>query len=878
MSNDRIESLFRKAIAITEERRKKFVLTMSRGQTTLQNQVLSLVTAYSQAGGFMDEPVVKKPEGEDFHDEEMDPGQRIDRYIIGNQIGVGGMGAVYLAHQVEPVQRDVALKIVRPGMDSRSILARFARERQALAMMNHPGIAAVLDAGSTPLGRPYFVMEYVEGPPITQYCNEHRLPIEERLKLFTTVCYAVHHAHQRGIIHRDLKPSNILVAGTNDPQPRVIDFGIAKTKPEFCDQAPFQTRVGITMGTPEYMSPEQACVSPTKVDARTDVYSLGVLLYELLVGALPDCHRNPSPPDLETAQRAAVLTQEPSKHFDQLGDSKESVAQQRHDHPRELGKKLRGDLDAILLKALEPDPNKRYMSCLDLASDVVRFGNGDAVTARAPSIVYRFGRILRRNRTLFIAITSVIALLALGLTIVSVLLLQVRHERNLMAALSDAATLELVVTEGDKLWPAEPENVAAMDQWLAGASRDLIERLPTHRKLLESRRAEAPSIGPHGKLLFDNPRKQFDYHQLENTVAKIETFANSKNGYYAGMVQRREDALSIVGRSIESYAVQWQEAIVAISQNEQYNGLKIIPQVGLVPIGPDPLSGLWEFAHVPTGKVPGRSAQKDLLLTDSTGLIFILIPAGEFLMGSARLAESTEPGGTVDTEARDNEQPAHRVSIGAPFFISKYEMTQAQWQRISGDNPSRFRAGELIHGIVISPMHPVERVDWYTAVNTLNRLRLVLPTEAQWEYVGRAGTTSRFFSGSSLASLEGYANIADLDYYNLDGSKWLTPVPWHDGYPNTSPIGSFLPNPWGLHDTMGNVIESCRDAGALFNSVDLDPLDGFRSGGEPENAAMRSGYWRHPDGDLERSSRRVVFSKTKKEDIGVRPVRELQMH
>jgi non-specific serine/threonine protein kinase/serine/threonine-protein kinase len=328
---------------------------------------------------------------------EPDAGFVIGRYHLLQKIGEGGMGEVWLAEQKEPVRRRVALKLVKAGMDTREVVARFESERQALALMDHPAIAKVLDAGSTPQGAPYFVMEYVAGVPITTYCDNHRLSTRERLELFMRVCEGVQHAHQKAIIHRDLKPSNILVTEVDGhPAPKIIDFGVAKALTQKLTADTMFTRVGALVGTPEYMSPEQALSSGEDIDTRTDVYSLGIIFYELLAGVHPiDLRkvafeeflrrlREDDPPKLSTKFRA----QDPATSTE--------LARKRHTEPPALVKQMRGDLDSIALKALEKDRARRYGSPSDFALDIARYLNNEPVLAVPPSVAYRASKFARR--------------------------------------------------------------------------------------------------------------------------------------------------------------------------------------------------------------------------------------------------------------------------------------------------------------------------------------------------------------------------------------------------------------------------------------------------------------------------------------------------
>jgi len=347
------------------------------------------------------------------------PGSRIDRYKLLQKIGEGGCGMVYMAEQEKPVLRRVAFKIIKLGMDTKSVIARFEAERQALAMMDHPNIARVLDAGATETGRPYFVMELVRGVKITDYCDQNHLDTDERLDLFVQVCHAIQHAHQKGIIHRDIKPSNVLVTLHDGvPVPKVIDFGIAKAIEGKLTEQTFFTAYEQIIGTPAYMSPEQAEMSGLDIDTRTDIYSLGVLLYELLTGRTPFDAKMLLQSGLDEMRRT-LREKEPQRPSTMLTTLQRTeltaTAVQRHAEPPKLITLLRGDLDWIVMKCLDKDRRRRYETSNGLAMDVQRYLNNEPVIARPPSRLYRFQKLVRRNKIVFASGAAVATALLIGL-------------------------------------------------------------------------------------------------------------------------------------------------------------------------------------------------------------------------------------------------------------------------------------------------------------------------------------------------------------------------------------------------------------------------------------------------------------------------------
>ncbi|HEY7308018.1 MAG TPA: protein kinase [Gemmataceae bacterium] len=421
------EEIFHQALVLSgSEERAAYLRQACAGNAALQAGVEALLRAHVGASGFMDHPVPVLIATVDEQPIRESVGTVIGPYKLLEQIGEGGFGVVFMAEQSQPVRRKVALKVLKPGMDTRQVVARFEAERQALALMDHPNIAHVFDGGETPTGRPYFVMELVRGVPITEFCDHNRLVVRDRLALFADVCQAVQHAHHKGVIHRDLKPSNVLVTLHDDKAvAKVIDFGIAKATGQQLTEKTLFTNFAQMIGTPLYMSPEQAQLSSLDVDTRSDIYSLGVLLYELLTGTTPFDQERLRTLGYDEIRR--VIREEeparPSARVSTLGQAAATVSANRGSEPRRLSQLMRGELDWIVLKALEKDRNRRYESASAFAADVQRYLHDEPVLACPPTMAYRLGKFVRRNKRPLAtaALLGVMLLVAVGAVVASAL-------------------------------------------------------------------------------------------------------------------------------------------------------------------------------------------------------------------------------------------------------------------------------------------------------------------------------------------------------------------------------------------------------------------------------------------------------------------------
>jgi serine/threonine protein kinase len=458
-----------------------------QGRPELRQRVNVLLAAHERAGGFLESPAAAPLATSDFSPITERPGTLIGPYKLREQIGEGGFGVVFVAEQERPVRRKVALKIVKPGMDTKDVIARFEAERQALALMDHPNVARVLDAGTTSGGRPYFVMELVRGVSITEFCDKNNMPTRDRLSLLVDVCKAVQHAHQKGIIHRDLKPSNIMVTLHDGlPVAKVIDFGVAKALSQQLAEKSIYTAYGQMIGTPTYMSPEQAEMSGLGIDTRSDIYSLGVLLYELLTGATPlDAKRLRSSAYDEILR---IIREEepprPSLKISTLGDQATVIAGHRHTDPTQLRRELTGELDWIVMKCLDKDRNRRYETASSLARDIERYLRDEIVEAKPPSALYRLQKFTRKNRvavflTLFVA-ASILAILFNAV----VGQFSVRRQRDRAVAAEQQA-----IAASHEKEQARQEAVASANKALAAAEEERKAKDLAQRRLSQIEKA-----------------------------------------------------------------------------------------------------------------------------------------------------------------------------------------------------------------------------------------------------------------------------------------------------------------------------------------------------------------------------------------------------
>jgi len=756
----------------------------------------------------------------------------IGPYQLCGELGSGGMGVVHLATQSKPIRRIVALKVIKEGMDTRSVVARFNAERQALATLNHDGVARVYEAGATDEGRPYFVMEYVPGQPITAFCNEHDLEIDERLRLFVAVCDAVRHAHQNGIIHRDLKPSNVLVAGTRErPIPKVIDFGLAKATGERLTDDSFQTIAGRgPVGTWEYMSPEQADQSAA-IDTRTDVYSLGVILFELLTGELP-----------------LKVTELRGK------GASEIVAAIRGQQPVRPSSKvagLKGDLDAIVLQALEKAPERRYASVAQLAADVTNYLNSQPVIARPQTPGYLLTKFVRRHRVA-VSVTSLFLLVLVG-SLVAFLMSNIKSldrfaKFNLLGLVSGLRTLE--ARELDNAPPARPDQLADLQRWVddvQGIFRErnrmvaFLESFATVPKESAVRWSEWQNGGPARAELARG---------IKATLARMDRMTGPQ-GCYTLMHRRLEWAQVVTDRTVQQPG--WSKAIAAVKADKRFRGLDLKPQVGLVPLGPDPATGFQEFAYLlPGGDLPERGKDGRFEIGPKTCPVFVLLPGGPFRVGS----QKTDPAQPRYDPWREVGEPdlQEKEQTVAPFLASKFEFTWGQWRLLRDhDKTSEYWRDWRIK---LDLTHPVMAVDDRSIKHLLGGWGMRLPDLVEWEYLARGGTDMPWRTGAKPGSLQGHVNVYDKTLEDFGGNGEGASALWEDGFVMTAPVGSLTPNPFGLFHVQGNVLEVCQ----MHDGKGLE---------------LRGGSW-HGGPDKARFTWRKAWNGTGLEAVGFRPVMSIQ--
>ncbi len=862
------------------------------------------------------------------------------RYRAIRVLGRGAQGTVYLAEDTV-LNRRIALKVISLGGEmSADGIARFRREADLAGRLSHPGICTVLDVGLE-ARLAYIAMQYVEGETLQQRLAVARsdattreepglhiskfgpdvagddpkratasrprvdVDVQRTVRLIEDVARALHAAHEVGIVHRDIKPANIMVGA--DDRAVVLDFGLAR---DVVDGETI-TQPGFQLGTPYYMSPEQLMLGHVRLDRRTDVYSLGVTLYECLTLDRP----------FDAPTREGLW---------------QAIQHQDATDARRRNRSISSDLWKVVQVAIEKDRDRRYQTALQFADDLRRVRQGEPILARPVGPFGRLVRWTRRRPALAAAWLGVLTSLSAGLATSLTLLAQRTRETkraNEMTAvalsrLSDSESLadlglaRQLVIEEPRLWPAHPRLVPAIDDWIHRA-RSLVERRDRYRadlariresaipldpirrqaereraqlllatSAVRSKEAEtiaseraaiasgAPTIDvPIGnrdaallqldasiedcriaserlraaadepsEWAFADPSVAWRHEVLTTLVREMSSIADPGDG--AGLLRRVEARRRIAAElrhvTLDGPAEDWRRAIAMIGDPRVlpvYGGLEITPQLGLIPVGVDPGSRLYEFAHVASGAPAVRGPDGRLVVSPDSGIVLVLVPGGEFNIGSRLPAgEFVEGDPNVDPERQPFDLPVQGVTLPA-FFVSKWEMTQAQWKRLTGRNPSLNRG--LANGRLFTLTCPVDNVSGAEALEVARMVDLDLPSEAEWEFATRAGTRTVWYTGDRVELVQAAANLM--------GSTEGGP----DRFVQIAPIGSFAPNAFGLYDVYGNVREWCRDIrdadtngnrdgeGRSARAVGFGVMRGGGFSDSPASARSAARYW-HP--------------------------------
>ncbi len=794
--------------------------------------------------------------------------ESIDGFRIVRELARGGQGVVYLAEDPH-LGRQVAVKLLTAWSAFRpEAVARLLREAELASRIEHPGVCTIYASG-TERGLPFIVMRYVEGQSLKAWAasilRDTRRGRTQLVDVVERVARAVHAAHAQGIIHRDIKPGNIRV--TPDGQPVLLDFGLARSLDV---GGPALTRSDATVGTPAYMAPEQIERGAHALDARTDVFALCVTLFELLTGRRPF--------------EGATVQQ-----------TYEAILRGDLPSPRRLSPIVDGDLEVILRTGLDRAPDRRYVDAQALADDLRRYLDHRPIAAKPASARIRVQRWFARHPALGVALTMIAIGLIGGLLLTLGFLREVTEERNRFdrkaqeyAHLAAGRALDELVAElTPAFWYPDPAREDELRDWLRRA-RELTSPLPTYRATLArmasestpvapgAARAAQDLLGPLEELRerrarvaalrstaaatgedWDAVRAALDrgiaeleatlaekddrafaahadawhYEQLDALVTRLDAFA-SGDGLGVGIPD--VEALLEASRVIEAETIvrprdAWARAARAVSADVRFHGLALEPQLGLVPLGADPVSGLQEFGVFGTGALPARGEDGVLVETDDACVVLVLLPGGTAELGATR-----DDGFAVANEL------ARTVEL-APFFLGKYEVTQAQWERVLGTNPSAYSVAHASPPNPLTPRNPVESVHWYDSAGFATRLGLALPTEAQWEYACRAGTHTRFHWGRDAAELDGRENIGDQSV-TIPGFE---PAPWNDGFTVHAPVGTFEANAFGLYDMHGNVSEWTLDryAPTPLAQATLEAGDGLDLSATRSERTFRGGSW-----------------------------------
>lgn len=809
------------------------------------------------------------------------------RYSGHRVVARGGMGAI-LEVWDRALQRHVAMKVVREHSDDAHLVARFVDEAQITGQLDHPGIPPVHDLGVDADGQLFYTMPLIRGRDLHAILRDG---IPERdgwnrtrvVGILQRAADALAHAHSRGVLHRDLKPANIMVGPFNETY--VMDWGLAKlldadanhranhgAKSGIGAQSQEQQRTGApagsgssprtvdgsVIGTPSYMPLEQAHGALEDLGPTADVYSMGAILYTLLTGRPPYVGPDETP-------TASTIVERVRQGAPGAIDEVVSAAGLPPVPP---------ELSAICERAMARTPAARYPSMQDFSDDLRAYLEGRVVQAYRTGAWAELRNWVRRNRTV-----AALTILLIGATCFGSLgfLWYEQKSSAEIRRLADVRLFDLCQEASERLWPPYPEQLPALRQWQATATA-LADRTEQHRARLREL-GDQPARA-------DGSVEAWEKATLTDLVAKLACFESTSphENLRLSLTRRIAFAEAVDERTMYSPQAQrlWSAASAAIAAAPVYQGLQLPAQRGLLPLREN-AQGLWEFWHVQSGAapLPSDNAAGGWQLEADTGIVLVLIPGGRALVGSPAHNSTTQDSAAhADGNARPDEFPQHEVRL-APYFLAKYELTQAQWLRITGNNPSSYSPLEhaTSAGRTHTLQHPVEQISWTDCHNALARLDLRLPTEAQWEHAARAGTATIWWSGDASAALPGVGNTRDQEWIDAAarGENITHYSQVADGYVATAPVGSYAPNPFGLHDTIGNVWEWCHDwHGAYTLPTAANTGERQVPAADQLRKVQRGGSFYSPSWNTRAAHRSTGNIDARVSRLGVRPARELR--
>ncbi len=758
-----------------------------------------------------------------------DPDRSRRRYERIELVAAGGMGEVWRV-----LDRDLGRELAQKRLKTRSrdprLLRRFLAEAKLTARLEHPGIVPVHDSGIDADGSLWFTMPLVRGENLARILEPNREFLPEALEALLKACDAVAYAHARGVVHRDLKPANILLGPFGEVY--VVDWGLARSSAsraiersgsvDAAPAGPSDTRHGDVLGTPAYMPPEQAAGGADSSDPRVDVYALGAVLWHVLAGR---------PPYIAVAGTSVIEAL--------LSGPPESLSSAANDAPAELA--------SIAEKAMSRDPAQRYADVRELAEDLRAFLAGRVVRAHRTGPITELRKWCRRNRAL--SATSAFATLAI-VVVLSSSYWQKNRDAAEILRLADVARLRDLEQQAEALGPASPSSRGSFEAWLVEAER-LAERRGQHEDALASLRGSGSFAD--GTWTFAKDEDGFRHALLTELVAGLDRLGGEHRGLTGAIRERWELARSMEDESLVRASDAWTRTIAELAGDAGYRGIPLEPIVGLVPIGRDPETRFFEFAHLPSGSRPSRDANGRLVIDDASAIVLVLLPGGRFHLGANGPGAGRDA--IADPWARADEGPRRQVEI-APFLVAKHEVSRAQWGRLST---------RVIHKGPGSGLLPADSIAFDEARRALERAGLEIPTEAQWEYAARGGTTTRWWTGNDPGSLRGAVNgRASVD-------------PRFSAAASSGPIGldALRANGFGLHHVLGNLAEWTLDPWASDPTIGLSDRDGGRLTGDTTRRALRGGSFASDAIDLRSTARTDAQVDLRDRRIGVRPCRRL---